>query len=191
MVCVSFQDASAYAEWLSARTGQRYRLPSDAEWHFLASSEAWSKGFWSAKGAEAVCKIGNGADLSALPSNPEWQHVGCDDGFAETSPVGRFAPGPWGLHDLNGNVWEWVATCAPEPTPDAVFPPSSCPAGAPACCAAAPGRMRPDCANLIPASSAPRLCAIRSPVSVWCVCPDQARHAIRRKNEQRDGLPLP
>lgn len=126
VACVSFLDASAYAEWLSARTGQRYRLPSDAEWHYLAAAEGWRTGE-----AEQLCRIGNGADLSAKEANPDWQASACRDGFAETAPVGRHAAGPWGLHDLNGNVWEWVGTCAPEPVADAEFPPKSCAPGAP------------------------------------------------------------
>jgi len=126
VVCVSFQDATAYAEWLSARSGQRYRLPSDAEWHHLAVAEAWRL-----EDAESYCRLGNGADLTAREANPDWQAATCRDGFAETAPVGRFGAGPWGLHDLNGNVWEWVSTCAPDPTPDAVFPPTNCLPGAP------------------------------------------------------------
>ena len=126
VTCVSFQDANAYAEWLSARTGARYRLPSDAEWHYIASAEAWRPGE-----ADELCRIGNGADLSAREANPDWQAATCRDGFAETAPVGRYAAGRWGLHDLNGNVWEWVGTCAPDPTPDAEFPPRTCGPGAP------------------------------------------------------------
>lgn len=126
VTCVSFQDANAYAEWLSARTGARYRLPSDAEWHYFASAEGWRTGE-----ADELCRIGNGADLSAREANPDWQAITCRDGFAETAPVGRYAAGPWGLHDLNGNVWEWVGTCAPDPTPDAEFPPRTCGPGAP------------------------------------------------------------
>lgn len=126
VVCVSFQDASAYAEWLSARTGLRYRLPTDAEWHYLAKAEAWP-----ADNAEALCRIGNGADRAAQAANPTWQAATCNDGMAETAPVGRYAAGPWGLHDLNGNVWEWVSTCAPEPVPGAVFPAPDCQPGAP------------------------------------------------------------
>jgi formylglycine-generating enzyme required for sulfatase activity len=126
-VCISHEDATAYLEWLSARTGAHYRLPTDAEWHYLAGAERWPV---SEDGSEQ-CAIGNGADRTALSENPGWQVAACDDGYAGTAPVGRFAAGPWGLHDLNGNAWEWVETCAPEPRADAPFPPPTCPSGAP------------------------------------------------------------
>jgi formylglycine-generating enzyme required for sulfatase activity len=125
VVCVSLEDAQAYAAWLSRKTGQRYRLPTDAEWHYLAASEDWDRA-----GADQLCVIGNGADRSAMEANPQWSGTACRDGFVGTAPVGRFAKSLWGLHDLNGNAWEWVSTCAPEPRPDAVFPAPSCPASA-------------------------------------------------------------
>lgn len=125
-VCVSYEDAQAYVAWLSQRTGQRYRLPSDAEWHYLVAAEDWDRG-----GVDLLCAIGNGADRTAMEAHPQWSGAACRDGFVNTAPGGRFAPSLWGLHDLNGNVWEWVSTCAPEPSPDAVFPPQSCAASAP------------------------------------------------------------
>lgn len=126
VVCVSFEDAQAYVAWLSRKTGQRYRLPTDAEWHYLAASEDWDRA-----GADQLCVIGNGADRSAMEANPQWSGTACRDGFVGTAPVGRFAKSLWGLHDLNGNAWEWVSTCAPEPRPDAVFPAPSCAPSAP------------------------------------------------------------
>ena len=125
VVCVSLEDAQAYAAWLSRKTGQRYRLPTDAEWHYLAASEDWDRA-----GADQLCVIGNGADRSAMEANPQWSGTACRDGYVGTAPVGRFAKSLWGLHDLNGNAWEWVSTCAPEPRPDAVFPAPSCAASA-------------------------------------------------------------
>jgi formylglycine-generating enzyme required for sulfatase activity len=121
VVCVSLEDAQAYAAWLSRKTGQRYRLPTDAEWHYLAAAEDWDRA-----GADQLCVIGNGADRSAMEANPQWSGTACRDGYVGTAPVGRFAKSLWGLHDLNGNAWEWVSTCAPEPRPDAVFPAPSC-----------------------------------------------------------------
>ncbi len=125
VVCVSLEDAQAYATWLSRKTGQRYRLPTDAEWHYLAASEDWDRA-----GADQLCVIGNGADRTAMEANPQWSGTACRDGYVGTAPVGRFAKSLWGLHDLNGNAWEWVSTCAPEPRPDAVFPAPSCAASA-------------------------------------------------------------
>jgi formylglycine-generating enzyme required for sulfatase activity len=121
VVCVSFEDAQAYVAWLSRKTGQRYRLPTDAEWHYLAAAEDWDRA-----GADQLCVIGNGADRSAMAANPQWSGTACSDGYVGTAPVGRFARSLWGLHDLNGNAWEWVSTCAPDPKPDAVFPAPTC-----------------------------------------------------------------
>jgi formylglycine-generating enzyme required for sulfatase activity len=126
VVCVSFEDATAYAAWLSQKTGQRYRLPTDPEWHYLAAAERWLR-----RDSPQMCMIGNGADQSARAAFPDWEATGCTDGAVYTAPVGQFAAGLWGLHDLNGNVWEWVATCAPQPRADAEFPPRDCEAQAP------------------------------------------------------------
>lgn len=125
VVCVSLEDASAFADWMSQKTGFRYRLPSDAEWHVLASAEAWP-----ARTGPELCLIGNGADQSAEALYPDWEVAACTDGYIHTAPVGRFNAGVQGLYDLNGNVWEWVNTCAPEHAVDAEFPPRQCPPGA-------------------------------------------------------------
>ncbi len=125
VVCVSLEDASAFADWMSQKTGYRYRLPSDAEWHVLASAEAWP-----ARVGPELCLIGNGADQSAGALYPDWDIAACTDGYIHTAPVGRFKAGAQGLYDLNGNVWEWVNTCAPERAVDAEFPPRQCRPGA-------------------------------------------------------------
>ncbi|WP_054141936.1 SUMF1/EgtB/PvdO family nonheme iron enzyme [Bosea sp. AAP35] len=124
-VCISAEDARAYLAWLSARSGQRYRLPTDAEWHYVALRQAAG-----AAQPESLCGIGNGADETAREANPGWAAAPCRDGYVHTAPVGRFAAIDWGLTDISGNVWEWVDTCPPSPT-DTVFPPPNCPPEAP------------------------------------------------------------
>ena len=99
VVCVSVEDARAYARWLSQRTGKRYRLPTRAEWQRAVAGAR----------APAPCRGGNLLDDSAKAMR---EHFGCDDGFAHTAPGGRFAAGAFGLRDLAGNVAEWSGDCA-------------------------------------------------------------------------------
>ncbi|WP_066722558.1 MULTISPECIES: SUMF1/EgtB/PvdO family nonheme iron enzyme [Hyphomicrobiales] len=122
VACVSHGDAKAYVAWLSKRTGQRYRLLTDPEWHHVAASSAKDMA-----DPARLCAIGNGADETAKQAMPSWTVAPCRDGFRTTAPVGRFAASPWGLSDLSGNLWEWVDTCPPDPSvPGQPFPPPVC-----------------------------------------------------------------
>lgn len=122
VACVSHGDARAYLAWLSKRSGQRYRLPSDAEWHHVAAASARDMAE-----PKRLCAIGNGADETAKATHPSWIVAPCRDGFSQTAPVGRFAASAWGVSDLSGNLWEWVDTCPPDPSvPGQPFPPPIC-----------------------------------------------------------------
>ena len=112
-VCVSLKDAEAYIAWLNAGTGENYRLPSEAEWEYAARAGATGQHSWQAE--EEACGQANAPDEAAadedgLPRRPGII-VACNDWFACTSPVGTFAANGFGLHDMLGNVWEWVADC--------------------------------------------------------------------------------
>ncbi len=110
VTCVSWDDARAYVQWLSARTGQPYRLLTEAEWEYAA--RAGSNAAFSFGGdANALCRFGNGADLALQRVRPEWSIVNCDDRHVTTAPVGSFTPNAFGLYDMHGNVWEWVQDC--------------------------------------------------------------------------------
>lgn len=122
VACVSHGDAKAYLAWLSKRSGQRYRLLTDPEWHHVAAGSAKDMA-----DPALLCAIGNGADETAKEANPAWAVAPCRDGFRHTAPVGSFAASPWGLSDLSGNLWEWVETCPPDPSvPGQPFPPPIC-----------------------------------------------------------------
>ncbi|MDP3318191.1 MAG: SUMF1/EgtB/PvdO family nonheme iron enzyme, partial [Bosea sp. (in: a-proteobacteria)] len=122
VACVSHGDAKAYIAWLSKRSGQRYRLLTDPEWHHVAASSAKDMA-----DPARLCAIGNGADETAKQAMPSWTAAPCRDGFRTTAPVGSFAASPWGLSDLSGNLWEWVDTCPPDPSvPGQPFPPPIC-----------------------------------------------------------------
>jgi formylglycine-generating enzyme required for sulfatase activity len=93
VIYVSWDDATAYAEWLSQQTKRQYRLPTEAEWEYSARAGTETKYWW-------------GNDIGSNKANC-WN---CGDSFEYTAPVGSFGANPWGLYDTAGNVWEW--TCS-------------------------------------------------------------------------------
>ena len=105
-VCVSWEDAQAYVAWLSRVAGERYRLPSEAEWEYAARAGTRTARWWGEE-EPRQCTHANGADASA---GWGWG-VGCSDGHSRTAPVGSFRMNAWGLHDVLGNVWEWTQDC--------------------------------------------------------------------------------
>lgn len=110
VTCVSWNDAVAYAQWLSAKTGHRYRLPSASEWEYAALAGGERVYPWASNGANA-CAFANVADASAARRYPGWAAFPCDDGYANTSPVGSFKANPFGLNDMLGNVFQWTLDC--------------------------------------------------------------------------------
>lgn len=108
---INWTQAKAYADWLSARTGKPYRLLSEAEWEYAARSGNEGRYYWGSFDP-APCNYTNLLDASGKRAAPEqyWAEA-CDDRFAASAPVGSFPPNAWGLHDMLGNVWEWVGDC--------------------------------------------------------------------------------
>jgi formylglycine-generating enzyme required for sulfatase activity len=96
VVNITFADAQAYAKWLSEKTGETYRLPSEAEWEYAARAGTTTAFFW---GEDKGSNLANCRDCES-----EWSKKG-------SGPVGSFAPNPWGLYDMHGNVWEWMRDC--------------------------------------------------------------------------------
>ena len=107
-VCVSWQDAQAYARWLSAKTAHQYRLPSEREWEYAARAGRSTPYPWY---GSSVCDHANVADEALLLKHPGWQIEKCNDGHQFTAPVGSYAPNAFGLYDMHGNVMEWVRDC--------------------------------------------------------------------------------
>ncbi|PLP96355.1 formylglycine-generating enzyme family protein [Cupriavidus pauculus] len=93
---ISWDDAQQYVAWLSKTTGKSYRLPTEAEWEYAARGGTSTAFWWGDRMSKgnANCKD-------------------CGDPWSDAAPanVGSFAPNPFGLHDMNGSVWEWVADC--------------------------------------------------------------------------------
>lgn len=115
VVCVSWEDAKMYVEWLSDKTGKRYRLPSESEWEYAARGKSRTSRYWG-DDASVQCSHANGADetLKTRYSNLRWVVASCRDGFVHTAPVGSLLANGFGLHDVLGNAWEWVADCRKE-----------------------------------------------------------------------------
>ncbi|HKQ12187.1 MAG TPA: bifunctional serine/threonine-protein kinase/formylglycine-generating enzyme family protein [Steroidobacteraceae bacterium] len=107
--CVSWDDANAYAQWLSQRTHQPYRLPSAAEWEFAARGGSSAAQPWTSDAN--ACSQANVADQTASQRFPGWRTHACMDTYVQSAPVGSFAANAFGLHDMLGNVFEWVADC--------------------------------------------------------------------------------
>ena len=96
VIYVSWKDAQAYVRWLSEKTGEDYRLLSEAEWEYVARAGTTTAYWWGNNIGRnrAVC---NGC-------GSRWDHK-------RTAPVGSFSANPFGLHDVHGNVWEWTEGC--------------------------------------------------------------------------------
>ena len=112
VVHIAFDDAVAYAEWLSVRTGLRYRLPSEAEFEYAlrggeAAPWAWGRNL----PPRALANLTGDGDES--PQGRRWGRAirGWSDGHWGPAPVGSYPPEAFGTRDLVGNVSEWVEDC--------------------------------------------------------------------------------
>jgi len=101
VINISWEDGQAYASWLSNKTGKQYRLLSESEWEYAAR-------------AGTTTRFGQGDSISPGEAN----YNGSIDGSGpsavnrqSTMPVGSFPANGFGLHDMNGNVSEWVEDC--------------------------------------------------------------------------------
>ncbi|WP_105167231.1 SUMF1/EgtB/PvdO family nonheme iron enzyme [Pseudoalteromonas sp. T1lg23B] len=93
VVCVSYDDAKAYANWLSGEHGQQYRLPNEVEWEYAARAGTTSEYPW-------------GNEIGKSLANCGW--CGSEWSNKSAAPVGEFSPNHYGLYDTVGNVWEWT-----------------------------------------------------------------------------------
>ena len=115
ITCVSWTEVQAYISWLNQQTGKHYRLPSEAEWEYAARAGSHSR-FHFGDDEQKLCDYGNGYDQTVylfFGRDLKWQEtpLACDDGETWANAVGIYKPNKFGLHDMQGNVTQWVADC--------------------------------------------------------------------------------
>jgi formylglycine-generating enzyme required for sulfatase activity len=113
VVCINWNDAKAYTQWLSQKTGKNYRLPSEAEWEYAARAGTTTARFWG-DNPDQACGYANLADETAkaqIPGASSWSVHNCTDGYAYTAAAASFKPNAFGLYDMIGNAWQWTEDC--------------------------------------------------------------------------------
>ncbi len=108
VACVSWNDAKAYITWLNGKTRGGYRLPSEAEWEYAARAGTTTRRYWG-DDPDRACAYANVTDETTGPNGTSWntKHK-CSDGQFFSAAVGSYKPNEFKLHDMLGNVWEWV-----------------------------------------------------------------------------------
>jgi formylglycine-generating enzyme required for sulfatase activity len=98
VINVTWDDAVAYARWLSEKTGKPYRLPTEAEWEYAARA-----------GTTTPFSFGDNITPEQVNYNGNYPYAGGKEGQyrEKTVPVKSLPPNPWGLYEMHGNVWEW------------------------------------------------------------------------------------
>jgi formylglycine-generating enzyme required for sulfatase activity len=112
VINVSWNDAKAYADWLSQRTGKKYRLASEAEFEYALRAGSTTRYWWGDDNPTSrVENLTGGNDRSG--SGRRWSNAfnGYKDSYWGPAPVMSFAANPFGLYDMGGNVSEWVGDC--------------------------------------------------------------------------------
>ncbi len=116
VVVVSWNDASAFCEWLSQKESATYRLPTEAEWEYACRGGTSTWYSWGEDPDDAYqhANVADAALEAAQPKTTSYQRAvrlgkNEGDGVIFTASVGKFQPNAWGLYDMHGNVWEWCS----------------------------------------------------------------------------------
>lgn len=124
---MSWDEATAYVDWLNTQTRGGYRLLTEVEWEYVARGGAANAVYPRGDEAANGCPFANGSDQTAMATYRRTDTSGykiydpltCTDGWLNTTPVGSLQPNAFGVHDMIGNVSEWIEDCH-MPSHDAV-----------------------------------------------------------------------
>jgi formylglycine-generating enzyme len=112
VVCVSWNDATAFCQWLGRKEKKKYRLPTEAEWEYACRAGTTTQ-YWCGDDPEGLAKVANVADAAFKGRYPKefvsQYAIRASDGYVFTSPVGSFRANPFGLYDMHGNAGQWCA----------------------------------------------------------------------------------
>lgn len=112
VIHVSWVDAKAYADWLSQQTGKRYRLPSEAEFEYVLRAGTQTRYPWGeGNPTRLVGNLTGDGDRSDTRRNWVNAFPDYEDGYWGPAPVRSYEANRFGIHDVNGNVSEWVEDC--------------------------------------------------------------------------------
>lgn len=106
---VTWNEATAFCEWLSKKEHAQYRLPTETEWEYACRAGTTGR-YQTGDDPEALSRVGNVADKTLKEAGffTAWT-IDAEDGYVCLAPPGRFAPNAFGLYDMHGNAWEWCA----------------------------------------------------------------------------------
>jgi formylglycine-generating enzyme required for sulfatase activity len=103
VTCVSWQEATAYAAWLSQKTGHHYRLPSEAEWEYAARAGTTTAYWWGTQASHEFANYGTDECCDGMiQGRDQWFY---------TSPAGAMPANAFGLRDMSGNIFQWMQDC--------------------------------------------------------------------------------
>jgi sulfatase modifying factor 1 len=106
VVCVSWNDAKAFCEWLGRKEGKSYRLPTEAEWEYACRAGSDTE-FWWGDEMDTTGRVANVSDSKHWNPGAGFKNMQMDDGYQFTAPVANYRANGFGLYDMIWNAWEW------------------------------------------------------------------------------------
>ena len=109
VVQVSWNDAQAFCDWLSKKSGKAVTLPTEAQWEYACRAGTKTAYPWgdNPDDGKGWANVADQNLKKKIPNQKYWAFFSWNDGYVFTSPVGSFKANAFGLYDMNGNAWQW------------------------------------------------------------------------------------